>query len=171
MKKTLTIIVFLVYSSILFSQEKDSLIVGEWKVISIDTQNYYYNTLTDSFSWSKEFEKMLPKLIKDFGYKNSEEFIESTKKKIINDKFIFKKDGVYLRKLNTKTLREGNYNINSSEKIIYFIDKDKSEHSMKYSIKKGLLYLTFGSKKSVKIKSKTIKVKPTKFVLQKTTAT
>ncbi len=138
MKKTLTIIVFLAYSSILFSQEKDSLIVGEWKVISIETQNYYYNSLTDSFSWSKEYEKILPKLIKDFGYKNSEEFVESAKKKTTSDKFIFQKDGIYLRKSNTETLRKGDYVINSSEKIIYFKDKDKSEYSMKYFIKKGV---------------------------------
>ena len=162
MKKTLIIIVFLAYSSILFSQEKDSLIVGEWKVISIETQNYYYNSLTDSFSWSKEYKKMLPKLMKDFGYNDSEEFVESTKKKTTSDKFIFQKDGIYLRKCNTQILREGNYSIKSSEKIIDFKDKDKPEYSMKYSIKKGLLYLTI-------IFNGNSKLKPTKFVLQKTT--
>lgn len=162
MKKTLTIIVFLAYSSILFSQEKDSLIVGEWKVICIKTQNYYYNSLTDSFSWSKEYKKMLPKLMKDFGYNDSEEFSESTKKKTTSDKFIFEENGVYLRKCNIQILRKGNYNINSSEKTIYFKDKDKPEYSMKYSIKKGLLYLTI-------IFNGNSKLKPTKFILQKVT--
>lgn len=169
MKKILILILFFAYNSIIFSQEKDSLIVGEWKVICIETQNYYYNSLTDSFSWSKDYEKMLPKLIKDFGYKNSEELSESTKKQTTNDTFVFEENGVYLRKSNIQILRKGNYTINSSKKIIYFKDKDKPEYSMKYSTKKGLLHLTSGYTKSVQLKSKTIKLKPTKFILQKTT--
>ncbi|HEY6143662.1 MAG TPA: hypothetical protein VIV55_09650 [Flavobacterium sp.] len=162
MKKNLILIVFLACSTIMLSQEKDSLVIGEWKVISIDTENYYYDSTTDSFSWSKGFEKMLPKLIKDYGYKNSEEFAESTKKAMICDKFIFEENGVYLRKCNAQILREGNYSIKSSKKIIYFKDKEKPEYSMKYSIKKGLLYLTI-------ILNDSAKLKPTKFILQKTT--
>jgi hypothetical protein len=169
MKRILILIIFFTTSSVLFSQEKDSLIVGEWNVISIENQNYNYNSLTDSFSWSKEYEKMLPQLIKDFGYKNSEEFVEYTKKKTTTDKFVFEKNGIYYRKSDTRILREGNFNINSSEKIIYFKDKDLPEYSMEYSIKKGFLHLTIVRKKNLQIGSKTIKLKPTKSILQKTT--
>ena len=162
MKKIYTLILFLTCTTLLFSQEKDSLLVGEWKVICMETENYYYNSVNESFHWSKDYEtKILPKQIKDYGG-NAEEFVASTKGRTLCDRFVFQEDGIYLRKCNTQILRKGNYNINSSEKTIYFKDKDKPEYSMKYSIKKGLLYLTI-------IFNGNSKLKPTKFILQKVT--
>ncbi|MDQ5930144.1 MAG: hypothetical protein QG594_1931 [Bacteroidota bacterium] len=168
MKKITTLIVFLIFNTLMFSQEKDSLlIVGKWKVVSIETHNYKYNSLTDSFSWSEDFEKILPKLIKDTIFKNAEEAIEDTKKKTLGDTFIFQNDGVYFRKQGNQTLRKGIYNIDFSEKIIHFKDKDKPEYSMEYFFNEGFLYLNikFGT---VKINSKPPTLKPTKFILKRT---
>ncbi|RVT78471.1 hypothetical protein EOD40_04340 [Flavobacterium sufflavum] len=167
--KRFLIIVFLAYSSLIFSQEKDTLIIGKWKVISIETHNYYYNSETDSLSYFKEYKKMLPDLIKSFGYKNLAEFEQGTKKEFANDKFIFKDNNVYLRKKGDKILREGNYTANKSEKTISFKDKDKPEHIMEYFIEKGLLHLTMNFKQKIKTKSSSINLRPTKLILQKIT--
>jgi hypothetical protein len=48
MKRILILIVLLIYNSFIFSQEKDSLLIGEWKVISTETHNYFYDSTTDS---------------------------------------------------------------------------------------------------------------------------
>lgn len=165
MKRIITLIAFLTYSSLIFSQEKDTLIIGEWKVICIETHNYYYNSETDSLSYFKEYKKMLPDLMKSFGYKNLAEFEQGTKKEVANDKFIFKDNNVFLRKKGDKILREGSYAINTSEKTISF--KDKSDYKMEYFIEKGILHLTMNFKQNIKTKSSSINLRPTKLILQK----
>lgn len=160
MKKILTLILFLACNAIMFSQEKDSLLVGEWKVIYIQTHNMYYNALTDSLTYTKEYTKLTPRLIKDFNYKNIKGLKEQSKKKLSNDQFVFEDNGIYLRKKEDKVLREGNYTVNNSKKTISFKDKDKPSYSMKYSIKKGLLCLKINFKGPVH---------NTKFTLQKVT--
>ncbi|MES2575315.1 MAG: hypothetical protein V4572_10255 [Bacteroidota bacterium] len=169
MKKKLILIVFLAYNTLMFSQEKDSLLVGEWKVICIETHNYYYNSITDSLSYSKEFKKMLPDLIKSnsFGFKNIEDFNEQAKKEISNDKFIFEENEVYLRKKDDKIISEANYKIDTSKKTILFKDKNKPEYTMEYSIEKEFLHLTRNYKGGIKTKSKTIYLKPTIFILKR----
>lgn len=163
--KRILLIVVLAYHSLCFSQEKDSLLIGEWKVISTETHNYFYDSTTDSLSYFKEYKKMLPDLIKSFGYKNLAEFEQETKKEFANDKFIFKDNNVFLRKKGDKTLREGNYTVNTSEKTISF--KDKSDYKMEYFIEKGILHLTMNFKQNIKAKSSSINLRPTKLVLQK----
>ena len=167
MKHIFNIVLLLVCISS-FSQEKNSFLVGKWKIISIETHLMSYNTITDSLSYSKEFEKLIPGIISKYKdkYKNMDSFNEYNKKQNSNNFFVFKEDGVYLRITDNKSTTEGKYNIIPSKQIIKFSFKssrDKIEkNSMKYSVQDENLYLTLTFDD---IKGK--KIKPTNFILKK----
>lgn len=170
MKKILTLIVFLIYNTMLFSQEKDSFLVGEWKIICIQTHNYYYNSVNDSLFYFKEFKKTIPDILKSeiFKFKDLADFNENTKKESVNFKFIFEKNQTYIKTKEDKIISKGKYTIDSLTKKIYLGGKEKPRHIMEYYIDNELLYLTFNDYESgIKVGNKTIYLRPTKYTLKR----
>ena len=152
-----------------FSQEKNSL-VGKWKMINIETHLISYNTITYSLSYSKEFKKMIPEFLRKHQdkYKNIDALNEYLKKQNSNNYFVFKEDGGYLRITDNKIAIEGKYKVVPSKqkiKIRFKSSRNRIEKgSMTYSVNDDKLYLTL---KFDDINGK--KIRPTHFVLEKTT--
>ncbi len=170
MKKTLTLIVFLVCNTLIFSQEKNSFLVGEWKIICIQTHNYYYNSVNDSLFYFKEFKETIPEILKSevFKFKDLADFNKNTKEESIHFKFIFEKNQTYVKKKEDKIISKGKYTIDSLAKKIYLGGKEKPRHIMEYYIENELLYLTFNDyKDGITIDSKTIYLRPTKYILKR----
>ncbi|MFD0836705.1 hypothetical protein ACFQ0I_13080 [Mariniflexile aquimaris] len=151
-----------------FSQEKNSFLVGKWKMISIETHLLSYNTITDSLSYSEDFKKMIPEFLKKYKdkYKDIDAINEYHKKQNSNNYFVFNEDGSYLRITNNKITIDGKYKVKPSKQIIEISFKSSrnkiEKSSMKYSVKDDNLYLTltFDDRKGKKIR-------PTNFILNK----
>lgn len=151
-----------------FSQEKNSFLVGKWKMISIETHLLSYNAITDSLSYSEDFKKMIPELLRKYKdkYKDIDAINAYHKKQNSNNYFFFKEDGSYIRIINNKIRIEGKYKVKPSKQIIeirFKSSRNKIEKSeMKYSVKDDYLYLTltFDDRNGKK-------TRPTNFILNK----
>lgn len=107
--KNFILIVVLIFSSILYSQDKEN-INGEWKVISIDNREVYINTKTDSISTTTEFDRRHSTKV------SHQDGIAEIRAFSSHNEFIFTKEGKfylyldYRRKENTLRL-SGTYEI------------------------------------------------------------
>ncbi|WP_370480039.1 hypothetical protein [Tamlana flava] len=133
-----------------FSQEKASLFAGKWDIICTQTHNIYYNTITDSLSYSDEYRELIPGLIKDYNLKT----IDSLNLIVISDNsnnsFEFHENGKFLRKENGNIIQKGKYKLKTSKKIIILNYRDRQNKKIKdfmeYSVqdKDLLLKIPFG---------------------------
>lgn len=134
MKRLFFLLLFFVNIFISLGQNNKHFLIGEWKVISINTNHFYFNTKTDSIYFSKKFKKIFPDSLE---FNNVIRIAKST---YSNNKHIFTEEGRYYNKTDSSNL-QGTYNISLQEKRININLKNQTFYSMKYKITNDILYL------------------------------
>lgn len=136
--KNKILITVLILSSFLFSciQEKNISLIGKWKIISIDSGDFYINTKTDSIFISKKTKT----IFKDSLELNN--MINIAKKTYTDNTIDFNINGNYLQKNESVVSMSGTYKINTLDKKISVTTKDDINFEMDYRVSDSILYLT-----------------------------
>ena len=127
---------FLINLTITCAQTKSENIIGEWKIISVNSRDFYLNTKADSISLSKEFKEV---------FKDSmqlENIINVAKMNYNNNVMEFIDSGVFNQKINDEIRLYGTYEINPSIKKINVLLKNKVNWEMEYELVENQLHLT-----------------------------
>ena len=132
------------------AQNDDSRITGKWKVVSVDSGDFYINVKTDSIFISKDFKEIFSDSLE------LDNVINVAKITYGNNTTEFGKNGVYTHKFDPKITWHGTYNIVPSDKKIRVILKDNVKWEMDYEFVNRLLHLTM-----------TLYDKKTEFLLEK----
>jgi len=149
MKLNLTLL-FLINLAISHAQIKHSSVIGQWKLISVDSGDFFLNTKTDSISFSKEFNELYTDSLK---LKN---FINVAKLTYNNYVMEFSENGDYTQNNYPEIKMVGKYKLIPSDSKIIVLLKDNVNWEMKYEIIESNLHLTT-----------TLYDKKTEFVLEK----
>ncbi len=110
--KKITLIIVLAFSLFVYSQ-KETNIIGEWKVISVDNGEVYINMKTDSVSTTPKFDKTHTNKV---SRQNGIAEIRYSSR----NEFIFKENGEFLLYMNAKRnsmLLDGTYEYINNSKL------------------------------------------------------
>lgn len=150
MKKIAILIFFLIVTINSYSQENNSLI-GEWKVITIDTESFYLKTTNDSISLTKKYKEA------HTDSKEVENYIKMVRLAYLNNRFFFDKKGNFNQTSDLTTFKS-KYKIDEVKNVIKVVDtglKGKNVNfEMPFKIIDNYLYITLieASSKFVLIK-------------------
>src|ERR1700752_3531609 len=139
MKTIISSTVFLLFSFI-GNGQRDSSIVGVWKIISIYKDGIYYNFKKDSLSLSKENK------IKYADKSEEQKLITGLKTFFPTTRFHFEHSGIFKQTMDGNLMFDGTYRNMPSQKTIEIITKNSLNENVaekvKYIIKNDLLYLS-----------------------------
>ncbi len=146
------ILSFLLLINFAFScaQNEQVNLVGKWKIVSVDSGDFYLNTTTDSTSISKEFKEVFNDSLE------LDNVINVAKMTYNNNVMEFNESGTYTQKINSELSMNGTYELKPSIGIINVLLKDKVNWEMDYKLIDNQLHLTT-----------TLYGKKSKFVLDK----
>ncbi len=115
-------------------------IVGNWKVISVTTSEFYIDLKTDSCS-------IYEKLKNHYPYVDDQKKIILEAKKLYSWHVQFRGNGTFNQYAKNSSVHEGKYEIDSELGILTIHDKDASKNDkgekIKISFKDGKLYQRF----------------------------
>ena len=127
MKRILTLL-FLLNISVLFSQDGFKNIIGEWKIVSINSDDFYLNVKTDSTWISEEFKEL-------FSDSSEIENVFNVARMTYNNNVMeFSETGGYTQKVDGELRMIGTYEIKPSLSKIILLLKDKVNLEMNYEI-------------------------------------
>ncbi len=150
MKKILILLLLILNLSFCLAQNDKLKVTGKWKVISIDSGDFYLNVKTDSVFISKDFNEIFSDSLE------LDNVINVAKMTYKNDIRYFGEDGIYTHKFDPKIIWHGTYDIKPLDRKIGVTLKDNVNWEMDYEIVDSLLHLTM-----------TLYDKKTEFVLEK----
>ena len=138
MKKAHLIILFFLLAINSYSQENNS-IIGEWKVISVQSENFYLKTTNDSISLSKKYTET------HTSQAEVENYIKMIKLAYLKNKFFFDKNGNFNQTSDLATFKS-KYKINEDKNLIEVKDtglkNENIKFEMPFKIQKNYLYIT-----------------------------
>jgi len=108
------------------AQNDKSLFIGEWKVISIETNDIYYNSKTDSIKVSKEFKKIFSDSLK------LDNVLKVTKMTYSDNIYSFREDNTYSQNAKSNPEIKGTYLIKPEKNLIDLIINEDGILTMKY---------------------------------------
>ena len=143
MKRILTLL-FLISLTISCAQNEQDKIVGKWKIVSVNSGDFYLNTKTDSISISKEFKKVFDDSLA------LDNVINFAKMTYNNNVMEFNDSGVFNQMIDNELKMYGTYEIKASIEKINVLLKDKVNWEMDYELFENQLHLntTLYGKKS-----------------------
>ena len=137
--KPISLLVFVLLSSVIYGQ-KDTSIIGKWKLVSIESDGIYYNFKRDSISLSHE-NKM--NYSDSAGIKQLGDRMKSVYSAI---RFHFDNDNVFKQSMMGITIDEGSYRTIASKNIVEITTKNSLNEDVienaKYYFENGLLHLS-----------------------------
>ena len=107
MNRILTLL-FLINLTVSCAQNERTNVVGEWKIISVDSRDFYLNTQTDSVSISKHFKEIFTDSLE------LENFIKDAKKTYDNNVMEFNESGIYTQRIDSELRMNGTYELKPS---------------------------------------------------------
>lgn len=135
MKRILTLL-FLISLTVSCAQNEKDKIIGKWKIVSVDSGDFYLNTKTDSISISKEFKKVFNDSLP------LDNVINVAKMTYKNNVMEFDDSGVFNQMINNELKMYGTYEIKPSIEKINVLLKDKVNWEMDYELVENQLHLT-----------------------------
>ena len=135
MKRILTLLL-LINLTVSCTQNEQANVIGKWKIVSVDSGDFYLNTKTDSISISKEFKKVFNDSLELYNVIN-------VAKMTYNDNIMeFNESGIYTQKIDSKLSMNGTYELKPSIGKINVLLKDKVNWEMDYELIENQLHLT-----------------------------
>jgi hypothetical protein len=131
-------------------QNEQAKVIGEWKIISVNSGDFYLNTQNDSVSISKNFKEVFTDSLE------LNNVIKVAKMTYENNVMEFNESGIYTQKIDSKLSMNGTYQLKPSFRKINVLLKDKVNWEMDYELIDNQLYLT-----------STVNGKKSEFVLDK----
>ena len=132
------VILFIVITLNLFSQENKS-IIGKWKVIIVESEDFYLKTTNDSISLTEKYKEFHSNKIE------IENYIKMVKLAYLKNIFIFDKDGNFNQTSDLATFKS-KYKIIENENLIEVKDTglngENVKFEMPYRIENEYLYIT-----------------------------
>jgi len=135
MKRILTLL-FLINLTISCAQNEQVNVVGEWKIISVNSGDFYLNTKTDSISISKEFKEVFNDSLQ------LDNVINVAKMTYNNNVMEFNDSGIYTQKIDSELRMNGTYELKPSIGKINVLLKDNVNWEMDYELVDKQLHLT-----------------------------
>jgi hypothetical protein len=138
------ILLFLINLTVSCAQNEQANVVGEWKIISVNSGDFYLNTKTDSISISKEFKEVFNDSLE------LDNVINVAKTTYNNNVMEFNDSGIYTQKIDSELRMNGTYEIKPSIGKINVLLKDSVNWEMDYELVDKQLHLitTLYGKKS-----------------------
>ena len=137
--KSIILLVFIFHSSIIRGQN-DTLIAGNWKLVSIESDGIYYNFKKDSISLSHENK------LNNSDSADIKELGDRMKSIYSAIRFHFDKDNVFKQSMMGITIDEGSYRTIASKNIVEITTKNSLNKDVidkaKYYFEQGLLHLS-----------------------------
>lgn len=149
LKRILTLLL-LINLTVSCVQNEQAKVIGEWKIISVNSGDFYLNTQTDSVSISKNFKEVFTDSLE------LNNVIKVAKMTYENNVMEFNESGIYTQKIDSKLSMNGTYQLKPSFGKINVLLKDKVNWEMDYELIDNQLYLT-----------STVNGKKSEFVLDK----
>ena len=149
LKRILTLLL-LINLTVSCVQNEQAKVIGEWKVISVNSGDFYLNTQNDSVSISKNFKEVFTDSLE------LNNVIKVAKMTYENNVMEFNESGIYTQKIDSKLSMNGTYQLKPSFGKINVLLKDKVNWEMDYELIDNQLYLT-----------STVNGKKSEFVLDK----
>ncbi|RLJ62412.1 hypothetical protein CLV86_2017 [Lacinutrix venerupis] len=135
MKRILTLL-FLISLTVSCAQNEQDKIIGKWKIVSVDSGDFYLNTKTDSISISKEFKKVFNDSLA------LDNVINVAKMTYNNNVMEFDDSGVFNQMIDNELKMYGTYEIKPSIEKINVLLKDKVNWETDYELVENQLHLT-----------------------------
>ena len=135
MKRILTLLI-LINLTVSCTQNEQTNVIGKWKIVSVDSGDFYLNTKTDSLSISKEFKKVFNDSLE------LDNVINVAKMTYNNNIMEFNESGIYTQKIDSKLSMNGAYELKPSIGKINVLLKDKVNWEMEYELIENQLHLT-----------------------------
>ena len=149
LKRILTLLL-LINLTVSCVQNEQAKVIGEWKIISVNSGDFYLNTQNDSVSISKNFKEVFTDSLE------LNNVIKVAKMTYENNVMEFNESGIYTQKIDSKLSMNGTYQLKPSFRKINVLLKDKVNWEMDYELIDNQLYLT-----------STVNGKKSEFVLDK----
>lgn len=149
LKRILTLLL-LINLTVSCVQNEQAKVIGEWKIISVNSGDFYLNTQNDSVSISKNFKEVFTDSLE------LNNVIKVAKMTYENNVMEFNESGIYTQKIDSKLSMNGTYQLKPSFGKINVLLKDKVNWEMDYELIDNQLYLT-----------STVNGKKSEFVLDK----
>lgn len=139
--------------TILFAQNEDSNLKGDWKIISVDNGDFYLNTKIDSVSISNQFKEIFSDSLE------LNNVINVAKLTYINNITTFGENGIYTQTFEPNIIWKGTYKIKPLDKKIVVTLNDNINWEMDYKLIDSLLYLKMGlyNKKTIFVLEQKVK--------------
>ncbi|MGB5462588.1 MAG: hypothetical protein WBM92_04420, partial [Aureibaculum sp.] len=118
------------------AQNEQDEIVGKWKIVSVNSGDFYLNTKTDSITISKEFKKVFNDSLA------LDNVINVAKMTYNNNVMEFNDSGVFNQMIDNELKMYGTYEIKPSIEKINVLLKDKVNWEMDYELVENQLHLT-----------------------------
>jgi hypothetical protein len=135
MKRILTLLL-LINLTISCAQNEQAKVIGEWKIISVNSGDFYLNTQTDSVSISKHFKEIFTDSLE------LDNVIKVAKMTYGNNVMEFNESGVYTQKIDSELSMNGTYELKPSIGKINVLLKDSVNWEMDYELVDKQLHLT-----------------------------
>ncbi|PKQ43622.1 hypothetical protein [Confluentibacter flavum] len=135
MKGILTLL-FLINLTISCAQNEQVNIVGEWKIISVNSGDFYLNTKKDSISFSKHFKEVFTDSLE------LDNVIKVTKMTYNNNIMEFNDNGIFTQKIDSELRINGTYEVDPSIGKINVLLKENVNWEMDYVLVDEQLHLT-----------------------------
>ena len=135
MNRILTLL-FLINLTVSCAQNERTNVVGEWKIISVDSRDFYLNTQTDSVSISNHFKEIFTDSLE------LENFIKDAKKTYDNNVMEFNESGIYTQRIDSELRMNGTYELKPSGGKINVLLKDSVNWVLDYELVGKQLHLT-----------------------------
>ncbi|WP_147427030.1 hypothetical protein [Lacinutrix venerupis] len=129
-------LLFLISLTVSCAQNEQDKIIGKWKIVSVDSGDFYLNTKTDSISISKEFKKVFNDSLA------LDNVINVAKMTYNNNVMEFDDSGVFNQMIDNELKMYGTYEIKPSIEKINVLLKDKVNWETDYELVENQLHLT-----------------------------
>lgn len=134
--KRILMSLFLIHLIVSCAQNEPKNVVGEWKIISVDSGDFYLNTRTDSVSISNHFKEIFTDSLE------LENFIKNAKRTYDNNVMEFKESAIYTQRIDSELRMKGTYELKPSIGKIIVLLKDSVNWEMDYELVDKQLHLT-----------------------------
>lgn len=123
LKRILTLLL-LINLTVSCVQNEQAKVIGEWKIISVNSGDFYLNTQNDSVSISKNFKEVFTDSLE------LNNVIKVAKMTYENNVMEFNESGIYTQKIDSKLSMNGTYQLKPSFGKINVLLKDKVNWEM-----------------------------------------
>jgi hypothetical protein len=134
--KRILILLFLINMTVSCAQNEQANVIGEWKIVSVNSGDFFLNIKTDSISISKEFKEVFNDSLE------LDNVINVSKMTYKNNVMEFNDNGIFNQKINDKLSMYGTYEIKPSIEKINVLLKEKANWEMDYKLVENQLHLT-----------------------------